>query len=165
MTDRIAQHVLWGAIAISFIAGTLLTFQTLHMEKQSSALLKQKLRDIQSLRSFEREITQGQEAVKVLAQLGDKRPIPLNDVLRDSMAGYKPDEVKDARKEAVPGWTAKQKDIVFNDAPVGEVMKFVRIAESNRPPWRLTKCAIRSSSHASGTARVELTLESVEKNR
>jgi hypothetical protein len=155
---------LWFAAALVFLLGTGLTCYTLNAARESLPKIRSKASYLAGLRTIQAEITQGLAALEVFSKSADKHVVPLPELMRDSLGELKPDEIKDVHKETVQGWMVRQKDITFNEAPLDKVMEFTRKAEAQRPPWSLTKCVIRSSPRAPGVARIELSLQAVEKS-
>ena len=59
------------------------------------------------------------------------------------------------------GWSAKRTEIKFNEVSLNSIADFLRMAETQRPPWRLAECIIVSSPKADGYGSVTLTMEMV----
>jgi hypothetical protein len=161
----VMNHGLWAAAVLIFALGTGLTCYTLSAERQSLPKMKAKASYLAGLRLIQGELAQGLAAVDAFAKSPDKHVAPLPELMRDTLGDLKPDEIKDVRKETVQGWVVRQKDITFSDAPLDKVMEFVRKAETQRPPWSMSKCVIRSSPRAPGVAKIELSLQAVEKTQ
>lgn len=152
------------AALVSFLAGVALSCYTVRLETGLLPSLQRKAHDLERLGAMRAELKRGIDAVTTFEAAGaTRKPAPLADIMRETLEGLKADDIKDARKDTVQGWAVRQKEIAFNEAPLGPIMVFLNKAENASPPWRLAKCSIHSSPRATGVARVELTLEAVEK--
>jgi hypothetical protein len=158
------SRALCAAAIVSFIVGVALSCYTIRLETGAFPTLQRKVHDLQRLGDMQAELKRGLDAVKAFEAAGTARkPAPLTDIMKETLEGLQADDIKDIRKDTVQGWAIRQKQLAFNDAPMGRVMAFLNKAENASPPWRLTKCSIRSSPRVAGSARIELTLEAVEK--
>lgn len=169
MNDRIVRRLLWAGAVVVLVLGVVMTIQSMRWVDKTSLRFKRKLRNLNRLRLMEHEINHYIATQQALERLAEKRPASLADVLKDTFSGHTVDDIREFRHESVPGWIVRQKEFAFSQVPLGEVLEFVRKAESRegkqqqRPPWRLVKCDIRASSQAVGSGQVLLLLEAVEK--
>jgi hypothetical protein len=158
------SRVLCAAALVSFLVGIALSCYTIRLESGMLPSLQRKAHDLERLGDMRAELKRGLDAVTEFGAAGAARkPAPLTDIMKETLEGLVADDIKDIRRDTVQGWAIRQKEIAFNEAPLGRVMAFLNKAENTSPPWRLTKCSIRSSPRAAGAARIELTLEAVEK--
>ena len=67
------------------------------------------------------------------------------------------------RVTLIDGWTGRQADVQLKNVPMGGVMRFVRMAERERLPWRLRSCTIRASRGRAGTGDATLVMETIER--
>jgi len=162
MSDGKLKRVLWPAAAIVLGIGVVMTIQAVRRMDAISLRFEKKLRNLDRLRSLQRELDRYVSAQRAFERLPAKRPVAVERLLEDSLPGWKADDVRKFRRESVSGWVVRQEEIVFGEIPLSKLMEFVYKAEMQRPPWRLIRCDIKASSRA-GTGRVVLLLEAMEK--
>ena len=163
MSDSLTSRVLWSSAAIFLVIGVGMTVQNIRNYDGIKVGFEKKMAGLKALRNLESDMARYESAKQKIEQLGDKRPVPLNTILQETLPGVKVDDVRDSRKELVSGWIVRQKEISISDVPIGNVMDFVHKAESQKIPWCLTRCVIRAAPRAAGSGQVILLMEAVEK--
>lgn len=163
MTDGNRMNTLRIAAAVLLAAGAVMSLDTVRKMTEVSARLRLKQRDLNVLRSMESDLLRCRAAVDAWKHYPAPSPTALMEALRDTLPIAKSDDVRDFRKESVPGWFLRQKEISLPEASIGTAMAFVRKAEALSPPWRLSKAVIRSSPRAPGSGQVILLMETLER--
>lgn len=163
MSERMFRRLLWIGSVLVLIMGLGMTIHSVGQMDKVLLKLKNKLDSLDRLRSMEREINRYVIAQQAFEQLSEKYPASLADLLKGVLPGHKVDDIREIRRESIPGWTVRQTEIVFSEVPLGDLMEFVCKAETQRPPWRLIKCNIKASPRIAGSGQVVLLLEALEK--
>lgn len=81
-------------------------------------------------------------------------------------SGFGAKHVEDVRRSAQPcdgAYVVNRIEVSLKDVRLGNLVSFVRTAESLRPPLRLTECGIHASSTEAGTGDIVLKLERIER--
>ena len=164
MNRASGSRFLWSAAAVAFAVGLLLSVQSFRAMGRASARFKQKLVDIGRLRDVDAQVQASEAACRMFDALPSKRPEALADALRAALPGVEVTEAPEARRDAVPGWSVRRKELAISDAPLDALMKFLDACETNRPPWHLVKYALRASSQP-GRAQVVLVMEAADASR
>lgn len=116
------------------------------------------------LADMEKAAERGAAAVRLFQELPDPRPVPVADLVRESLQGQKYDSFEQPQRETtVPGWALRQVEITFPEIELPRLAAFMARAEAQRPPWRVTAMTIRSLAQSGGIGHARLTLESLEK--
>jgi hypothetical protein len=168
MTDRLATRALWVLAAVAVAAGGIMTARTLAGARAVTANLDRKLGETQRLRSLEFEAARFRAARLAFDQLPRKQAANLAPLLKE----FFPDvdvQQRDERKEIGEGWVLRHKELTLSGVPLKKTMDgamaFVRKAEAQRPPWRLTKCEVKASSSSEGAGDIALGLDAVEEQK
>ena len=154
---------LWFIALIVFIIATARTCYTLNAERDTLIKIRSKVSYLAGLQAIQSDLARGLAAASFVGKSADKHAASLPELMSSTLGELKPDEIKDARKETIQGWVVLQKEMTFGEAPVDKVMEFISKAEAQHPPWSVTRFVIRSSPRAPGMAKIELTLQAVEK--
>lgn len=162
MSDHKLKQVLWPVAAVVLGIGVVLTIHAARRMDAISLRFEKKLRNLDRLRSLQRELDRYVSAQRAFERLPAKRPIAVARLLKDGLPGWKTDDIRTFRRESVSGWVVRQEEIVFGEIPLSKLMEFVCKAEMQRPPWRLIRCDIKACSRA-GAGRAVLLLETIEK--
>ena len=162
MSESPVSRILWMAAAALLIAGVVMTASNLGKMEDITVRFKKKNGELKVLNNLAADLARYEVAKQKMEKVAGKHPLPLSGVLDAVLPGGKAEE-RDSRKELVAGWSLRQKEISLNDVPVGNVMEFIRRAESQAMPWCLTKFVVRSATKAAGTGQVVLQMEAVDK--
>lgn len=163
MSKNLTTRVLWLVAAVLLIAGAVMTVSNLGKVEDIAVRFKKKNGELKVLNSLAADLGRYESARQKMEQLAGKHhPLPLGSVLEQVLPGSKAEE-RDSRKELLAGWSLRQKEISLNDVSLGKVMEFIRTVESQKMPWCMTKCVIRSAARAPGTGQVVLLMEAVDK--
>ena len=157
-------HVLWIAGAAAMLAGLVLATQSLRSLHEAAVRRSGKFRQLADLKRIEERLApylQARDAFNRLA--ADAKPTPLADLLRAAIPTVKGDDIHDFGGESLPGWTVRRKEVTLADVPFEKVLSFMQAAEAQRPPWRVNRCVLRSSSETPGTGQAILVFEALEK--
>ena len=163
MNDALKRRVLMACGTAVLLAGLLLTWQSSRVLAAAASRLTRKTHELAELRKLELEVSRHMAAVRELDRLGAVRAEPLQGRLDQAFPGRKADDVSEWVHESIPGWTVRRQDIAISEADLAKVAALVAAAEARQPPWRLVKCEIRSSPHATGRGQVGLLMEAIEK--
>ncbi|MCK5849384.1 MAG: hypothetical protein KAH23_00610 [Kiritimatiellae bacterium] len=162
MDDLKTMRFIWAVAAVAILVGVVMSISTVQAICDGSVMLKKKADNIEELRRIKKDIASYRLAKDRYDALSSKRPPPIKGILKASASGLKEEELRGSRERSVSGWTIRRYEMTFDDAEMGEVMTFVRKAESARPPWRLTKYVARASGGIPGRGRISLTMEAME---
>ena len=130
MSERVVIRILWSCAVLFLVLGIGMTVKSAGEINEHKKRFRHKLVDLKELRSMECEIGRYIAAQRVFEQLVDKRSVPLEGLLKDTLSGYKADDIREVRRESAPGWVVRQKEIAFSDVQIGKIMEFVHRAEA-----------------------------------
>jgi len=125
--------------------------------------LKKRIAELNVLRNMEADMVRYEAAKRKMEETSGKHAASITGIFQEMLPENKADDLKESRKNFLPGWVIRQKEISVSDVSIGKMMEFVRRAESQAMPWCMTKCAIRSAPGSAGMGQVVMTLEVVEK--
>jgi hypothetical protein len=164
MAESVRLRILWACAAAALADGTASAVRGAAAAGAAGPRLRRKVDVIGELRAMSVEFSRYQAARQAFESLSPTRPPALVALLRKHIPETIPAEVREAeRAEAAGGWTVRRCDVSLEEAPLDQVMAFVADAESQRPPWRVTKGEIRALPQGGGSARVTLRMEALEK--
>jgi hypothetical protein len=163
MNKALLKRLLWISAAVLIVAGAIMTIRNFGSVEDASMRIKKRISELKILRNMEADLARYEAAKQKVEQISEKHAVALAGVLQEVLPGNKADDMRDSRKDLIPGWSIRQKEISISDVPIGKMMEFVRKAESQTIPWCMTKCVIRAAPHAAGVGQVVLTMEAVEK--
>ncbi|OGV68004.1 MAG: hypothetical protein A2283_10715 [Lentisphaerae bacterium RIFOXYA12_FULL_48_11] len=163
MNNSARVGFIWLSALVCLVAGIVMTIHNLKRSESIEERFRKQIGELKILRSQESDLNRHETARREYELVTDKKPVPLNTVLQETLAGVKVDDVRESRKELVDGWALRQKEISISDVPLDKVMDFVEKAESHKFPWSLARFVVRSAPLASGKGQVTLLMESLEK--
>lgn len=164
MNDNLTTRLLWLFAVLLLVVGIGMTVQNFRKTAGINDRFRKKIGELKVLRSMQADLARYEAARQKMDQLTEKHPVVLNSIIQEVLSGVKVDDVRESRKDLVAGWAIRQKEVSMNDVPVGTAVEFIRKAESQKLPWCLAKCIIRTSPNAAGTGQIILLMEAVEKN-
>jgi hypothetical protein len=165
VNSRWLDRTLWmSVIAVGALSLFLTARQFVYM-RAASGRLARKVEELGRLLVLQDELQRDEAARKRYEAIETGQPASLGGPLKEVVSEPEKLDIRDTVREAVPGWVVRQKEITFGDVPLGKAMEFVRTVEAQRPPWRLTKCVIRASSHTEGVAQTVLVLDALERRK
>jgi len=164
MNNNLTTRLLWLFSAVFLFIGIGLTVQNLRKCDDLIERFKKKSGELKILRNMQADIFRYEAARHKMEQLAEKHPVALNAIIQEALGGIKVEDIRDSRKELVGGWAVRQKEISINDVSIEKVMEFIRKAESQKMPWCLSRCVIRTAPGAAGTGQIVLQMEAVEKS-
>ncbi len=135
--------------------------------------LRRKNSDLERLRRLEQDVRRYRDTFREYEKLAAKSPAPIHELLAGVSLRHKARMIEDTTV-CPPGWSIRKQELDFSEAEVaiGEVMQLIAKLElesggkgntPQQPPWRVSKCFVKSSSQAAGLAEVVLTVEALEK--
>lgn len=162
MNERVIRQIIWiGAVTV-LIVGAMSVIRTIRQVDTVSLTFETKLRDLEKLKTMDRENARYDAARRSFERLTDRRPVSLPGLLKDTLPGHKAGDIREIRREFIPGWIVRHKEIAFSEVPLDGLMRFVHKAENSKPPWRLVKCVVRASTRSRGAGNVVLVMEALE---
>lgn len=106
----------------------------------------------------------GQSAtIRTFEALSNAVPVSLSDLAAASVTNTIPDMRELETQPLERGWTLTRAEVIFNDLNLDQLPAFLRLAESQRPPWLLAQCSLTASTRADGCGRVVLIMEAIGK--
>ncbi len=156
-------RILRGLAVAAAVAGILLAIYAVRGTPEWLRRLAAKRADLAALRRLESVAADQAAVVRLFDALPESRPAPLRELIDRQMPGV----TADVRpRESVPvaaGWSARTVDVVFENAALADIARFIGVAADGRPPWRVREFSISSSAQKPGAGRVSLLLEAMEK--
>lgn len=163
MNTSIKNSGMWIAAMLAVAAGIAFTLQAVRMRSAVSERIVKRAEAMQRLQEIAGDVRRAEQAVELYGKLAQKKTGSPTDALKTVFPDQKIEDPRETRREISGGWALKQKEYVLDDVSIGKAMEFVQKAEAMRPPWIMTRCAIRSSTTAAGAGHVAITLEALEK--
>lgn len=151
-----------GALAV-FLAGMLSSIAAIRANTIVSQQIRDKIETLAQLTAIKQTRDRHQAALRAFEGLSNAVPVPLANLCRSAVTNATP-EIRDREsRNLAAGWTLRQVEVVFSELNLSQAPDLLLATEAQRPPWRLTECAIASSRQADGLGRVVLVLEAVGK--
>ncbi|MBA4387190.1 MAG: hypothetical protein C0404_04355 [Verrucomicrobia bacterium] len=163
MTRNTSIKIIWAAACVFIVAGMALALQARSAIRTASDKIARRASDTKQVAAIEADLARCVQAQMLYGKLATKKADSFPELLKASFADQKTDDARDVRRDLIPGWYARQKELTWSDVQIGKVMEFAARAESMRPPWIMTKCQIRSSQTVAGMGQVTIVLEAVER--
>ena len=162
MKDPLMRRLLW-IISIAVLAtGMVLAVPSWRQAEVTRRRFIKKRRELQALRAVQRDLNKYLAAQAEFAKLPSTKPAPLIILLKELLPAQRAEDMRVVRNEGPTGWFVREAQVTFSDIPVEAAMAFACGAEALRPPWRLTRCAVRAATESpTGRAHVEFSFESV----
>lgn len=163
MKDRTLIIGLWISAALAVLIGVGMTVGSGQILADAAGRLTQRGEELSQLRRIEDDLAQYTACYEAFEQLERKQTVPLDVVLRLQKGLQKPEDTRPFQEDIFGGWVLRRSELSFNDASLAGLMAFVNAAESQRPPWRMARCVIKSSARAPGSGQAVVVLECLEK--
>jgi len=159
LLDRVLRV---GAV-LTMSAGILFMLTTLRTLRRNSDKLQTHAKHMKVLLELEQLSCDANTAVHTFEQLPNPHPVPIRQLLRDVVGDQDYSAQAPPPKPMIKGWLVRQMDISFTNIELGQMAAFLEKAEAQRPPWRLVRYVVHSSSEAGGKGRVSFSLEALDK--
>ncbi len=154
-------RIIWLIALIVFVAGIILSFQTLRQLRSADKKLKEKMGDISVMQEFTRDLSIYIAAKDAYQRLPGARPVQFESIF--NLPGIIAQEnIRSSEVALEDGWFLLRREVVVDNGELNDVMTHIKKAEAQRPPWKLSSCKIKSSSVTPGYGRVVLVFEALE---
>jgi len=163
MNNSARTRFIWLSALISLVAGIVMTVHNLRSSESVGERFRKQIGELKILKNQETDLARHEAARKKYEQIIGKKPVLLNAILQETLPGVKVDEVREARKDLIDGWSLRQKEISMSEVSLEKVMDFIQKAESQKLPWSLAKFVVRTAPRTAGTGHVVLVMECLEK--
>jgi len=157
-------HYLYGSAALALIVGIILTVMSARQATSLAQSLRSRAAVVAELQAMQRTQDRYTAAVRTFAALSNAVPVALSDLAAAAVTNAIPDMRELETRPLERGWTLTRAEVIFNDLNLDQLPAFLRVAESQRPPWRLSKCSLTASTRADGHCRVVLIMEAIGKS-
>ena len=115
-----------------------------------------------SLAALRADAVRERETVASYRRSG-RRAVPIAALLRTAFK-EQPFDMQDLDPPPVqPEWKVRRVRLKAADVPLDQLGQFLHAVEMQKPPWRLTECALHASAQHDRAAQVELVLQTVER--
>lgn len=154
------ESILRFSIGLTMLAGIIWTAINILQANNLTEKMRSKLDVITQLQEMKRQNDSLEAAFISLAAISNTAPA-LSALASATVTGSVA-EIRELDSRTLGrGWSAKRTEIKFNEVSLSSVAFFLRTAETQCPPWRLTECVIVSSQKADGYGAATLTMETV----
>lgn len=158
-----ALTALWSAAIISAIIGVLLSVQSLREIRRTTEIWRKKTNDLQEMTAMRTTAAMHRSLLKLYAQY-PAAPASLGELARQAVPGLNMTTRSTETHPSVPGWTARKVSLGLADITGDELGRFLEAVSTASPPWAILDCTIASSPTPGRLTKVELVLETVERN-
>jgi len=155
--------LVWVLGGLALATGLTIAWRTWQGLPEQAQRMHRKLNDLNELRMISETAGRDREVRMLFDPLAGQPASDLGAILGRTLPGRAPVDVRETREPAVDGWAALRREFSLPEAPLAEVAAFMRAAEAERPPWRVIKCAIRSSAQARGNGQATVQFETLVK--
>ncbi len=162
-TDPRLGRAIWVIALCAVAVGILLTFRSLADRSTVKEKLETRITDMKNMKALERRAARITDAIRTLDELPDHKAVNLSPLLTSTLPGIKPELRESARRGLQGDWSLRRVDIDLGEVALDKFAAFLHKAESDRPPWRLARCTVRSTGTTPGMAQVTLALEALDK--
>lgn len=158
-----ALTVLWIAVVVALLIGTVLTVQNFTEFPKQKGWVDAKLsalREIESLAGSTRDIDAARTALEALPS---KKSRQLSEIVNAALPSVKSEIERGHLEPALDGWSIRRANIVFEKVPAVGVAQFMDAVYAQRPPWRVVDCSVQALPNAPGMVRATFALEGLER--
>lgn len=156
-------HYLYGGAVLTLGVGIILTAASARQAASLEQSLWSRAAVVAKLQAMKLTQNRYTAAVRTFETLSNAVPVSLSGLAAASVTNTIPDIRELETRPLERGWTLTRAEVIFNDLHLDQLPAFLRVAESRRPPWRLTECSLTASTRADGYGRVVLIMEAIGK--
>jgi hypothetical protein len=162
MKKHFKFRIMWFGILILLLAGVVLSFGTLRQIANADRLLEEKLKNISMMKRSADDLSVYIAAKNAYQRLPGASPVKFEKLFGKS-SGIVAENIGSSEESLNDdGWFILRHEVVIDDASLDNVIMTIKKAEAQRPPWKLSSLAVKSSSVAPGHGRVVLLFEALE---
>jgi len=154
-------HYLYGSAALALIVGIILTVMSARQATALAQSLQSRAAVVTELQAMRRTQDRYTAAVRTFEALSNAVPVSLSGLAAAAVTNTIPDMREMETRPLERGWTLTRTEVIFNDLNLNQLPVFLRLAESQRPPWLLATCSLTASTRADGCGRVVLIMEAI----
>ncbi len=154
-------RLIWLIALILFVVGLLFSLQTLRQLKNTDKKLKEKISDISLMQGFTRDLSVYIKAKEAYQKITGASPIRFESLF-DASGLIAKENVRASEVQLDDDWFVLRREVVIDDGELEAVITFIKKAEAQHPPWKLSSCDIKSSTVAPGHGRMVLLFEALE---
>ena len=170
MTGLDPRTVLRTAAAVVAAIAAVLTIYAVNTIDRCSKKMQDRVADTRKYANYSRALQEDERAaahnaaaIKMFEALPDPHPVQLADLLKRSLSGEKYEISEQPSQATIEGWQVIRREVTLPEIQLAKLGAFLTTAETQRPPWKLVSCRIVPIGARSGTGRVSLTLDALEK--
>ncbi|TFH17042.1 MAG: hypothetical protein E4H02_03985 [Lentisphaerales bacterium] len=163
MNRSLSERVLWTLAAIALAAGVSVSVWSLFRLNGHADRLRTYVDYSRRLSDMSRQAGRSESAVRIFEGLADPHPIPIPDLLKQSLPGEKYETREQPSQSTIPGWTVRRVSVTFPEIDLDMLAAFIVNAESGRPPWQIRSFTLRALSTSGRTGQATLILEALDR--
>lgn len=161
MSERTLDRVLLILAAMLATVGVVMSVQTLNRTGERTSQIRDKVEREDALRKL--KASASGSARSALDELDYGKPPDLRNVIDTLLKGSEP-AIKLRDPVPIQGpWFLHAADLKIPEVSMQSLAPIIAGIESEKPPWRVTGCAIHATGNQPGTVRASLTLEALSK--
>ena len=157
-------HMVWLIALVAFVTGLVLSFQTFRQLVIADKKSKEKMGDIVIMQEFADKISVYTAAKEAYQKNPGAYPVKFDSIFNMQDIIVK-ENIRASERSLEDNWFVLQREVVIDDGKLGDIMRLIRKAEAERPPWKLVSCNIKSSSLVPGNGRIVLIFEALEQRQ
>jgi hypothetical protein len=154
---------LWTAVVVALLLSLLLSLRTVSDLGRTTELWKKKGHDLQDMTAMRAIAAKHRSVLKQYAQY-PASPASLGELARRAVPGLNLITRTTETHPSMPGWTARKVNIGLVDLTGDEFGRFLEAVTTATPPWAILDCTLTASPAQGRLAKVELILETAERN-
>ena len=155
--------LLWGAAGLSLLIGLLLSVRALNGIGRTTEIWQKKSADLQEMQALRTVALEQRNLLKGYAKY-PTAPVPLEELARTAVPGLNLMIRSKETHPALQGWTARKVSLGLVDITGDDLGRFLEAISSATPPWALLEGSLSASPASGRLAKVELVIETVERN-
>lgn len=164
MTSPSTRSALPVAALLAAALGLALTVASAVNAPRRVAAIRRREADAVEARRLRDELARREAIRRLWLELPDARLPAPETLLRTAARGLAAPEVIERDAEPLAdGWRRRRVEIVFPEAPLDMIGRFLAAAAAARPPWRLAEIRVLASDSGRGYGRATATLDGLER--
>ncbi len=161
--NPLSLRTLWTLAGLALLLGLLLSLRTVGQLRRTTEIWEKKAHDLQEMMALRAIATKHRGILKQYTQY-PATPVAPGELARRTVPGLNLITRSTETHPSLPGWTARKATIGLIDITGEELGRFLEGVTTATPPWAILDCTLSASQAPGRLAKVELVLETVERN-
>ncbi len=153
-------NVILAVSGLFFVVAVISAIIIVHNTAASRELLLRKQKNITQIKKYAMDLSRYTMAQDAYNNIPGTSPVKFNSIFSPAN-GIPEENIRNNDIVMNNGWKLLRREVVMDNGKISDVIKLIRQAETQRPPWKLAAITIKSAENP-GYGRIVMQFEALK---